>query len=297
MDTKLDKEFKEFMYNYQKKISKEKSHILFPSSNILKKKVKLIHKKKVDPTDILESKCPSIKLIKIKKVMHQNIKNDNKSSFSIDNYENFKKKNKTLVNDVLQDKTFYQKYKRKPNINSLIERNIKGNKPNYTIKSINASDINRIHNLHLIPIEKYPKKPIRMTKVALLINLYNKYSSVISSNSINNENKNSFVRYFSKDNKNNKKTNSQLYITNIDDNYNFNEIFKRKLNSVNMINKKIIKRDNNIFVNCLLSKVYNINRKKILLNNFSKTLYNMYDERSYLRIKNLDNIFSKILKS
>ena len=82
--------------------------------------------------------------------------------------------------------------------------------------------------------------------------------------------------------------------------FNFNNIYKRNINlplENQKMNNKIINKDKKIHINCLFSKAeYDINTTKIFPKSLGKTIYNLQKENSYIRIQNLDNIFSQILK-
>ena len=142
-----------------------------------------------------------------------------------------------------------------------------------------------------------------MTKFALLNNLYHKYSSTFSGCANNKDKENSESDRYYKNRNNNEfliDYNSQVYLTyfNPKKYFNFNNIYKRNLNLPDKkVNNRIINKDNKIYIDCLLSSVdSNINAKKIFPKNFGKTVYNLQKDHSYLRIQNLDKIFTEILK-
>ena len=83
------------------------------------------------------------------------------------------------------------------------------------------------------------------------------------------------------------------------DNINISKIINRHNNliwSIQKKNKKIIDKDKNIYINCLLSNVENeIKRDKIIYKNNGKTVYELYKDSSYKRLKKFENITNKFL--
>ena len=324
MDSSLDIKFKNLMNEYypnkdeklnpiyfsnpskpflfkKKKLKKPKSHILLPINNVNKPKNK-------SSTNIIYIKLKSAQkrdnknIIKLKPFKPVPLSINHSEKRMNDRTIN---RDKILVStDILQDKTFFKLGTGRLSINSLfnqIQEN-KNKKNEYIKKNISDIELNKLHNLQLTP-SKEKKFLKKMTKFAMLNNLYHKYSSTSSGNIPNkNEENNNNDKYYIKENKKELfKSNSLVYLTYYDPNknFNFNNIYKRNLNLMgnHIKNNIIIDKDRKIYIDCLMSKVdSDINAKKIFPKNFGKTIYNLQKENSYIRIQNLDNIFSEIMK-
>ena len=209
---------------------------------------------------------------------------------------------KVRLSGILQDQTFTKLRLGQVSINSLMKRKEKNNLKTQNIKkNISESELNRMNNLHLSSSkeEKFPK---HMTKFAMLNNLYHKYSST-SSGSINKNNKEDekIDAYYKKGNNDSLSKENSIYLTSFNKNnfFHFNNIYKRALNLPDnqKTNNQIMNKDNKIFINCLLSKVdAEINACKLFPKNNGKTLYSVQNEDNYLRICNLDNVVSELMK-
>ena len=325
MDSALDIKFKQLMNQYypnkeeylnpiyfskykpflftQKKIKKRKSHTILPNN--------INNNQKIDSSN-------NIIFIKLK----SSYQRDNKKMIRLKTYKPLplpvnssdknticrllNKQKKLVSTDILQDNTFSKLGQGKLRIHSLInqikDNKNKNRKNDYIKKNLSDFELNKLHNLQLTPLKE--KKIIRrMTKFAMLNNLYHKYSSTLSG-SVTNKNKNDYnIDNYYKKRKGNKEyiQNNHIYLTYYDPNkgFHFNNIYKRNLNLADnqKNNSKIINKDSKIFIDCLLSRVdSDINSKKIFPKNNGKTTYNLQNENSYIRIQNLDNIFSRILK-
>lgn len=328
MDTPLDIKFKQLMseYNYKKEkkvkpfyFLQKSKHFLFKKRNIKKH----LSNKLITPTNninINQQNDSSNNIIFIKlnnsykkeeKKTHKThkLKESRPLSLSINmsdkntDCRQLKREQKLVGTDILQDKTFCKLGQGQLSIHSLFNKlqNKKYDK-NYNKKSISVIDLNKLHNLQLTPLKE--KQILRkMTKFAMLNNLYHKYSSTSSGNIKTRNIDYNKDKYYKKGNKDEffLKNNTQIYLTYYDPNklFNFYNIYKRNLNLPDnqQINNKIINNDRKICIDCLLSKVdSDINTQKIFPKNYGKTIYNLQKDNSYLRIQNLDNIFSKIMK-
>lgn len=325
MDTPLDKKFKQLMseYNYKKEKKINPFYFLEKSKPFLFKKRNIrkhLSNKIISPTnniDINQQNNSSNNIIFIKlnnsskkeeKKTHK-LKESRPLSLSINmsdkntDCRQLKREQKLVGSDILQDKTFFKLGQGQLSIHSLLNKSPKIKYDNnYNKKSISEIDLNKLHNLQLAPLKE--KQILRkMTKFAMLNNLYHKYSSTSSGNIKSRNNDYEKDKYYKRGNKDDffLKNNTQIYMTYYDPNkfFNFYNIYKRNLNlpENQQINSKIINKDRKIYIDCLLSKVdSDINTKKIFPKNYGKTIYNLQKDSSYLRIQNLDNIFSKIMK-
>lgn len=214
-------------------------------------------------------------------------------------------------------------------INNLI-KNKNGLFNNHHKKLDNIYSINDKYNLNLNLIHNYNKNKKlklkrKLTKTGLLTNLYQKYSSV--SNNINSNIKNngsqiyrkksdsinddhssniSFdlgkeISIISNHNDNISGGASKIFLTKLkrnNDNIDISKIINRHSNliwSIKKNNNKILDKDKNIYINCLLSKVQSqLNRDKIIYKNNGKTIYELDKELSYRRLKNFENIINKL---
>ena len=72
---------------------------------------------------------------------------------------------------------------------------------------------------------------------------------------------------------------------------------KRSMSEVNRRNKEIIDNNNDIKMDCLISKIdQNINIKKILYKYLGKSIYELQKDPAYIRLKNLEKKLIEILK-
>ena len=313
MDSPLDIKFKRLMSEYfpgkQDKINPK--YITQINQPYLFRKIKLqkrYSKKKLPNKNLRES--PNILFIKLKSP--HKYYNDN--TFKLTHYSKIVKSNsntniKLASTDILQDRAFYKFGQKQFYINSLINQ-LKENKigRNYDInirRNISEIDLNKLYNLKLTPVkEKKDLNPqTRKTKFAMLTNLYHKYSSTSSGCIKKNRDDSKIDKYYKKVNSDDDlmKENPEFYLTYYNPNviYNFNNIYKRNLNlpGNQKNNNKIIKKDNKIHINCLMSNTNSkINRKKIFPKINGKTIYNLQKDNTYMRIQNLDNIFYEIMK-
>ena len=324
MDSALDIKFKQLMSEYypkkeeyynpfyfskykpflgvKTKLKKKKSQTIFPNNINNKQKndssnnIIFIKLKSPEQRD----NKPKIKLKSYKQLPLSITTSDKNTNCRLNN-----KHKKLVTSDILQDKAFSILGKGQLRIHSLINQikeNKDKNKKNYYIKkNLSEFELNKLHNLQLTPL-KEKKISRRMTKFAMLNNLYHKYSSTLSG-SFNNKNDNNNIESYYKKSKNNKEfeKNNHIYLTYYDKNkgFNFNNIYKRNLNLPDNQNNnnKIINKDRKICIDCLFSRVdSDINSKKIFPKDKGKTIYNLQKENSYIRIQNLDNIFTQILK-
>ena len=333
MDSALDLKFKrllnEYFQNKDEKLnpiyfSQTSKPFLFKKRNLKKPKSHIIIPKDINTNKSKEKTNSSNNIIYIR--LKSAYKKDNKKIIKLKPFKPINSSIKTLhkknncrifnperqlvSTDILQDKSFSKLGVGQLSINSLFNQiqdnnnnnDNKNRKSEYIKKNISDFDLNKLHNLQLTPL-KEKKRSRKLTKFAMLNNLYHKYSSTLSG-SIRNEKKDNFNDiYYKKDNKNNilSKDNSQIYLTHYYSNkyFNYNNIYKRNLNKPENqnVNNRIINKDNKIFIDCLLSKVdSDIKTKSIFPKNFGKTIYNLQKENSYLRIQNLDNVFSEIMK-
>ena len=298
----LSKTFKPFLFK-KRKLKKPKSHVILPINNKTdsrqknKSSVNIVFIK-LKNTNKKERK--NINMIKLKPFISKPLLINN-SDRNI-HYRSYVTDKKLISTDILQDKTFFKLGLGQLSINSLFNQENKNKKNEYFKKKISDIELNKLHDLQLTP-SKEKKSFKKMTKFAMLNNLYHKYSSTSSGNIINNKNSDHYNdKYFNQENKKEYyKCNSPVYLTHYDQNKNFNfiNIYKRSLNlpGINKNNNIIIDKDRKIYIDCLLSKVgSDINAKKIFPTNFGKTIYNLQKENGYIRIQNLDNVFSEIMK-
>ena len=298
----LSKTFKPFLFK-KRKLKKPKSHVILPINNKTdsrqknKSSVNIVFIK-LKNTNKKERK--NINMIKLKPFISKPLLINN-SDRNI-HYRSYVTDKKLISTDILQDKTFFKLGLGQLSINSLFNQENKNKKNEYFKKKISDIELNKLHDLQLTP-SKEKKSFKKMTKFAMLNNLYHKYSSTSSGNIINKKNSEYYNdKYFKQENKKEYyKCNSPVYLTHYDQNKNFNfiNIYKRSLNlpGINKNNNIIIDKDRKIYIDCLLSKVgSDINAKKIFPKNFGKTIYNLQKENLYIRIQNLDNIFSEIMK-
>ena len=329
MDSALDLKFKQLMSEYNKNkeekfnplyLSKKSKHFLFKKHNLKKPRTYIIFPLNQDNNTV--NKCINVphknnstnhivyiklkntdskddkKIIKLKPFKPTKLSKNNIDKNT--NYRIFEKGKNLVSSDILQDKTFTKLGLGQLRINSLFSS--KNKKSEYLKKNISDSELNKLHNLQLEPLKEI-KLSRKMTKFAMLNNLYHKYSSTLSGSITNKNNEYiSFDKYYKKRNENDfLLKDNQFYLTYYNPNkyFNFNNIYKRNLNipENQNANNKIINKDNKIYIDCLLSKVdSDINAKKIFPKNIGKTIYNLQKENSYIRIQNLDNVFTKIMK-
>ena len=330
MDTALDLKFKKLMSEYFKNkeekynpiyLSKTSKPFLFKKRNLKKPRTYIIfplnnenEKKNIPQKNNSTSNIVFIKLKNTNKnankkaIKLRSFKPTNYSKKTVEkNTNNAFLKKKFVSSDILQDKAFTKLGSGQLSINSLVnqvmENKNKNIKNQYMKKNISDLELNKLHNLQLTPL-KEKKLSIKMTKFVMLNNLYHKYSSTLSGSVRNKNNEDIYSdRYYKRGNKTEYllRDNSHVYLTNYDPNkyFNFNNIYKRNLNlpQNQKANNNIINKDNKICIDCLLSKVdSDINAKKIFPKNNGKTIYNIQKENSYVRIQNLDNVFSEIMK-
>lgn len=162
---------------------------------------------------------------------------------------------------------------------------------------------------------KYERK---LTKNGLLANLFHKYSAVNNNKaniSLKIEEKNEMDDHSSNvsfdlgkeiciinsgNSKNNSNSDSTFLtkLRNRNDNIDISKIINRHNNliwSIKKNNNKIIDKDKNIYINCLLSRVQSkLNRDKIFYRNNGKTIYELDKEFSYRRLKHFENIINKL---
>lgn len=333
MDSALDLKFKSLMDEYYQNKNdkynpiyfyKTSKPFLFKKRNLKKTKSHLIisKDKNVNPDKEKKNFNNSISkylFIKLKSASQKDNKKGIKLKpcrpllFSTKNLEKnnncrmFKKSKKLVSSDILQEKSFSKLGQGQLSIKTLVNLIDVGQNKNkkkiYFQKNLSDLELNKLHNLELTPL-KEKKKFRKMTKFAMLNNLYHKYSSTLSgcANYKNNE-ETVIDKYYKQGNKKEFAiyNNSQVYLTYFDPKkyFNFNDIYKRSLNlpENHNTNNRIINNDNKIFIDCLLSSVdSNINAKKIFPKNIGKTVYNLQKDNSYLRIQNLDKIFTEIMK-
>ena len=330
MDSALDLKFKKLMSEYFKEkkysptyLSKTSKPFLFKKRNLKKPRTYIIFPSNNgnDNNNIPQKTNSSSNIVFIK--LKSAIKKDNKkviklnsfkptynSVITVDkntNYRFLERGKKLVSSDILQDKTFSKLGSGQLSINSLVtqvmENKNKNRKNIYMKKNISDFELNKLHNLQLTPLKEI-KLSTKMTKFAMLNNLYHKYSST-SSGCVKNKNNEDIYsdRYYKQGNKTDFlfKDNSQVYLTNYNPkkNFNFNNIYKRNLNlpENQKANNNIINKDNKIYIDCLLSKAgSDINAKKIFPKNNGKTVCNIQKENSYVRIQNLEKVFSEIMK-
>ena len=183
-------------------------------------------------------------------------------------------------------------------------------------------NINAKYNLDLntknknIISQNKSKYKRQLTKNGLLANLFHKYSAVNNKQaniSIKVEEKNDLDDHSSNvsfdlgkeiciiNSSNGKNKSDSTFLTklrNRNDNIDVSKIINRHNNliwSIKKNNNKIIDKDKNIYINCLLSKVQSkLNRDKIFYRNNGKTIYELDKEFSYRRLKRFENIINKL---
>ena len=336
LDLKFKRLMNEYFQNKEEKLnpiyfSQTSKPFLFKKRNLKKPKSNIIIPKNINVNKNKEKSNSSNNIIYIK--LKSAYKRDNKDNRKIIKLKPFKPitnysmktlykrntcrilypENQLVSTDILQDKSFTKLGIGQLSINSLYNQiqdgsnnnnDNKNRKSEYLKKNISDFELNKLHNLQLTPL-KEKKRLRKMTKFAMLNNLYHKYSSTLSGSVQNEKKDNDNDKYYKKVNKNNNdilsKDNSQIYLTHYYPNkyFNFNNIYKRNLNKPENqnANNRIINKDNKIYIDCLLSKVdSDIKTKSIFPKNIGKTIYNLQKENSYLRIQNLDNVFSEIMK-
>ena len=309
MDSPLDLKFKRLMREYfpGKKEKINPKYIIQMNQPYLFKQIKL--QKKLPYK--MYNKSPNILFIKLKSPHKIYTKNGYKlTRFSPKTVSSSSTKDIRLAsNDFLQDKTFYKFNQKQFCINSLINQ-LKENKNgrNHDInirRNLSEFELNKLNNIKLTPVKgkKNINVQTRKTKFAMLTNLYHKYSSTSSGSIKKNKDDSKIDKYYKKVNSDDAlmKENSKFYLTYYNPNliYNFNNIYKRDLNlpGNQTKNNSIINKDNKIHINCLMSNTNSeINTKKIFPKINGKTIYNLQKDNTYMRIKNLDNIFYEIMK-
>ena len=225
---------------------------------------------------------------------------------------NLKKSKMTIsaLLNILNDKNeilIEKEYKSLDDIHNINEKyNINLNLKN--IKEKNSNNTNNIYTRH-----KYKRK---LNKNGLLAYLFNKYSAVNNKKNYSekkeekdmDENSSNLSFDMGKEiaiinyNSNNSISNSGntflTKLTNKNDNIDINKIINRHNNlilSIKKNNHKIIDKDKNIYINCLLSNAQNeLNKDKILYRNNGKTIYELDKDFSYKRLKHFENIINKL---
>ena len=315
MDSALDIKFKKLMNRYySKKDYKFSKMFLYKKEaiKIKKKRPKIIISVRNYP-----NKTQSINSM----VKPKNVKYNNKNKFilkrykslsintinkeSIEKDKNSDNENKNLVSsDILQEKSIFLSLRKQFSINSLINNKLNDTKE-FKEKTVhllkkNSSQIN-LKKRYGINRKEEEKKggDKKLTRFALRNNLYFKYSSILSGGrkkiKNNDDNQNKYYYRLKSTKENNKERSIHSEPNN---NFNFNNIYKRNLNLPNLkINRQIINNDEKIYINCLFSKINaKLNANKIIYKNTVKTIYNIQNENSYKRIHSLDKIFSKLMK-
>ena len=315
MDSALDIKFKKLMNRYYSK----KDYKL--SQMFLYKKAAIKMKKK-RPKIIISVRNYTNKTQPINSMVKpKNVKYNNKNKFilkrykslsintinkeSIEKDKNSDNENKNLVSsDILQEKSIFLSLRKQFSINSLINNKLNDTKE-FKEKTVhllkkNSSQIN-LKKRYGINRKEEEKKggDKKLTRFALRNNLYFKYSSILSGGrkkiKNNDDNQNKYYYRLKSTKENNKERSIHSEPNN---NFNFNNIYKRNLNLPNLkINRQIINNDEKIYINCLFSKINaKLNANKIIYKNTVKTIYNIQNENSYKRIHSLDKIFSKLMK-
>ena len=314
MDSNLDIKYKKFINNVYPKEKKNIPILLhkkisqpLSSDKIKKKNPKLVISTRNDVNFIqrinLINKLmknhynrAKFELKKCKSISNNNIKNND---IIINN--SIKRRNKLVPSDILPQKSIFLTLRKQFSINSLINNSSlnknEENKFENLKKNINEfiSSKKNERDLKQKSEEKIFKK---MTRFALRNKLYFKHSSMISGERrIKNYDDDS--NYYYKNKKNKEDTKENLTKSEPSTGFNFNNVYKRNLNFPNIqINKQIINKDQQIYFNCLFSKINaKLNEKKLFPNKIVKTIFGIQNENSYKRIHSLDKIFSKLMKN
>lgn len=217
---------------------------------------------------------------------------------TIENNSNNERK-KLVSSDILQEKSILLSLRKQFSINSLFNTKLIENKDmKMQIFKKNLSELDIKKKYSIVPIKEEKKADKKMTKFAMRNKLFFKYSSILSGGNIRktrNENENIFYYKIKKSQENNKEHPTSSEPNN---EFNFNNIYKRNLNLPNLkINKQIINNDDKIYINCLYSEINaKLNEKKLFPKSNIKSIYHIKDGNSYKRIRSLDKKLSKLLK-
>ena len=199
----------------------------------------------------------------------------------------------------MQEKSIFLSLRKQFSINSLFNTKLIENKDKkMRIFKKNLSELDIKKKCEIVPKKEEKKENKKMTKFAMRNKLFFKYSSILSGGNINktkNENENTFYYKIKKSKENNKE---HLTISEPNNTFNFNNIYKRNLNLPDLkINKQIINNDEKIYINCLFSKINaKLNEKKLFPKSNIKSIYHIKDGNSYKRIHSLEKKISKLLK-
>ena len=304
----------------KKKIQDKLDEEMYSARKIKYRKYKLIKESLLTPLSYREIK--------------KDIKNQNndfilpliiKNKKINERYKEIKKEENDFISTsgMINRKMLNDNKKSKITISSLINVNKNNFLMGDKYKSLdNIHQINEIYNLNLdlkknnLNIKNKLKR--KLTKFGLLTNLFHKYSSVNNINSndkkMNNKKNEEKVDYDEYSSNisfdlgkelslvNNNYAGGSTFLTklkDINDNIDISNIINRHNNliwSIKKNNNKIIDKDKNIYINCLLSKVKGeLERDKIMYKNNGKTIYELDKEWSYKRIKKFENIINKFI--
>ena len=204
---------------------------------------------------------------------------------------------------------------------------------NKDTREYNINEMDFKYNLNLNSSIKYKKKSNifqgkKYTMLGMLNKLFDYYSSesnnFVSSNA---ENQSSNYMNFSKSNNSlfqlqntNQENNSEIsknnddvnfFLTKLENNYENEEKEKENklsvtrficnrcsMGDINKRNKTIIENNKKVTIDCLMSKIErDISIKKILYKYLNKTIYEIENDKSYTRLKELEKKIFEILKN
>ena len=251
----------------------------------------------------------------------------NKNS-NLENQENIPNNMMLYLNDFNSNRPKMIKIRSFSNISK--DNDLSNNKDT---REYNINEMDFKYNLNLNSSIKYKKKSNifqgkKYTMLGMLNKLFDYYSSesnnFVSSNA---ENQSSNYMNFSKSNNSlfqlqntNQENNSEIsknnddvnfFLTKLENNYENEEKEKENkfsvtrficnrcsMGDINKRNKTIIENNKKVTIDCLMSKIErDISIKKILYKYLNKTIYEIENDKSYTRLKELEKKIFEILKN
>ena len=250
----------------------------------------------------------------------------NKNSI-LENQENIPNNMMLYLNDFNSNRPRMIKIRSFSNISK--DNDLSNNKDT---REYNINEMDFKYNLNLNSSIKYKKKSNifqgkKYTMLGMLNKLFDYYSSesnnFVSSNA---ENQSSNYMNFSKSNNSlfqlqntNQENNSEIsknnddvnfFLTKLENNYDEEEEKENKfsvtrficnrcsMGDINKRNKTIIENNKKVTIDCLMSKIErDISIKKILYKYLNKTIYEIENDKSYTRLKELEKKIFEILKN
>ena len=251
----------------------------------------------------------------------------NKNS-NLENQENIPNNMMLYLNDFTSNRPRMIKIRSFSNLSK--DNDLSNNKDT---REYNINEMDFKYNLNLNSSIKYKKKSNifqgkKYTMLGMLNKLFDYYSSesnnFVSSNA---ENQSSNYMNFSKSNNSlfqlqntNQENNSEIsknnddvnfFLTKLENNYENEEKEKENkfsvtrficnrcsMGDINKRNKTIIENNKKVTIDCLMSKIErDISIKKILYKYLNKTIYEIENDKSYTRLKELEKKIFEILKN